>query len=142
VLQDASSLLAEDGVLAASLPNLARLPFIWRRLRHPSRYKGIGDHQLTGIHAIGRRTARAWFQASSLKIVKVADVVPPNWKRTVALSGGLAGPLFSSEYVVVGRKAGLRGNGRCSRHRRIRSHRLSTPGKGPNQVVEGTKVST
>jgi SAM-dependent methyltransferase len=140
VFQDANSLLAEDGVLVASLPNLARLPFIWRRLRYPSRYKGIGDYQLTGIHAIARRTARAWFQASGLKIVKIADVVPPNWKRTVALSGGLASPLFSSEYMVVGRKAGLQGNGRSSRHRRFKSHRLSTPRKGPNQIVQGTKV--
>jgi 2-polyprenyl-3-methyl-5-hydroxy-6-metoxy-1,4-benzoquinol methylase len=104
----ASSLLAENGTIVASSPNLARLPFIWRRLRYPARYKGVGDHQRSGMHAISRARAKAWFRASGLKIIANSDAVPPNWTRTVALSRGLARPLFSSEYIVAGRKIGLR----------------------------------
>jgi SAM-dependent methyltransferase len=109
VLRRASSQLAADGVMVASLPNLGRLPFIWRRLRYPARYKGIGNHQVSGMHAIGRSRARAWFRACGMRVVKIADVVPPNWKRTVARSGGLASRVFSSEFVVVGRRGNWQG---------------------------------
>jgi SAM-dependent methyltransferase len=110
VLQRTSSLLAKNGVMVASLPNLARLPLVWRRLRYPSRYRGIGNYQWSGMHAISRGTARALFSASGLKIIKIADAVPPNWRRTVALSGGVASPLFSSEFIAVGRRVGLQGD--------------------------------
>jgi SAM-dependent methyltransferase len=104
VLQCASSLLANGGVVVASLPNLVRLPFVWRQLRYPSRYAGLKDYQRSGMHAISRKAARTWFRASGLKIVKLANAVPANWRRAVALSGGLVSPLFASEYILAGRK--------------------------------------
>ena len=110
VLLRASSLLAENGVVVASFPNLARLPFVWRRLRYPSRFKGIGDYQRSGMHAINRDRARAWFRGSGLKSVKIVDAMPPNWRRIVALSRGLASPLFSFEYIVAGQRVDLEGD--------------------------------
>ena len=105
-VRGASSALSEGGVMVASLPNVDRLPFLWRRLRYPSRYKGLGRYELCGMHAIGRRKARAWYRSAGLKVIRIAETVPPNWRRTVAFSAGLASSVFSSEYIIVGRKSG------------------------------------
>ena len=62
------------------------------------------------MHAINRDRARAWFRGSGLKSVKIVDAMPPNWRRIVALSRGLASPLFSFEYIVAGQRVDLEGD--------------------------------
>jgi SAM-dependent methyltransferase len=104
-LCDASSLLAEGGVLIATVPTFHRLPFLWLWLRHPSRYKGWRDFQRSGVRPIDKRQARAWFRDAGLSFERTFGTVPRRWKTLVAVSGGLAKALFASEYTLVGRRA-------------------------------------
>jgi SAM-dependent methyltransferase len=104
-LRFASSLLAERGVLVATLPTFHRLPFLWLWLQHPSRYQGWRDFQRSGVHPIGRRQARTWFRSAGLSLERISGAIPKRWKSLVALSGGLAEAFFSSEYTFVGRRA-------------------------------------
>jgi SAM-dependent methyltransferase len=108
-LRDASSLLAERGVLVATVPTFHRLPFLWLWLRHPSRYQGWRDFRRSGIHPIGRRQARTWFRNAGLSLERISGTIPKRWKSLVALSGGLAERFFSSQYTLVGRRAENKG---------------------------------
>jgi 2-polyprenyl-3-methyl-5-hydroxy-6-metoxy-1,4-benzoquinol methylase len=104
ILVQARSLLSPSGALIANVTNLMCLPLLWRRLRHPSRYRGFYDYQRSGLRVVSRRCAIRWFSDSGLQVENISEVVPREWSRPVALVGELATPLFSSEYVVVARK--------------------------------------
>jgi SAM-dependent methyltransferase len=108
-LCNATSLLTEHGVLVATIPTFRRLPFLWLRLRHPSRYTGWRDFQRSGVHPVSRRKARDWFRDAGLSVERISTTIPERWKTLVASSGGLAGALFSSEYTFVGRRVELAG---------------------------------
>lgn len=101
VVRSAASLLAGNGVLIASVPNVSRLPYIWGRLRHPSRYRRLGDYNQSGMHCIGRTQAIGWFRNAGLMVEQTADMsVPEQWKSLPPMAAGL----FSLEFAVVGRK--------------------------------------
>ena len=104
-LRYASSLLAEGGVLVATIPTFYRLPFLWSWLRHPSRYQGWRNFQDSGIHPIGRRQVKTWFRNAGLPLERIWYTTPRRWKALVASSGGLAAAFFSSEYTCFGRRA-------------------------------------
>lgn len=110
----ASALLAERGVLVATIPTFHRLPFLWLWLQHPSRYQGWRDFQRSGVHPIGRRQARTWFRNAGLSLERISGIIPKRWKSLVAASGGLAEAFFSSEYTFVGRRA--ESTGKASAH--------------------------
>jgi len=103
-LSYASSLLAERGVLVATIPAFHRLPILWLRLRHPLRYKGWKDFQRSGGHPIGRRQTRALFRNAGLSLERIFGTIPQRWKTLVASSGELGQRFFSSEYAFVGRQ--------------------------------------
>jgi hypothetical protein len=56
----------------------------------------LGNHKVCGVRSVGGKRAQAWFHAAGLKVVKMTNTVPANWKRAVALSAGMTSPLFSS----------------------------------------------
>lgn len=103
-LRLATSLLGDNGILVASLPNVGRLPFLWRRVRFPSRYRGLHDYKRSGMHVIGRRRAARWFSQSGLTVRRVAETIPANWRQVIGLTFELAARLFSFEYIIVGQK--------------------------------------
>jgi 2-polyprenyl-3-methyl-5-hydroxy-6-metoxy-1,4-benzoquinol methylase len=103
-LSKVSPLLSKNGSIVASVPNLNRLPVLWERLRYPSRYRGLKKFDRSGVHAIGRRRMMGWFRKAGLQTATLVEKVPSSWKRAVSMSGDLAKPLFSSEYIVCGRK--------------------------------------
>jgi len=110
-LQLAGRLLSDDGLLIATVPNLNRLPDLWKRLRQPRRFRHLGDFERSGMHAFNRRSARRLFTNSGLRIADVVEVVPEQWRDIAALSGGIAAPLFSTEYIVVSLKTYPRKHG-------------------------------
>jgi SAM-dependent methyltransferase len=101
----ASRLLAEGGILVATVPTFHRLPFLWLWLRHPSRYKGWRDFRQSGVHPIGKRQAKTLFNKAGLSLEQISSKIPQRWKTLVALSSELTQTLFSSEYTFVGRQA-------------------------------------
>ncbi len=103
-LAAASSVLAQDGVLVATLPAFRRLPSRWERLRHASRYKGWKDFQRSGMHALTRRQVRSWFRDAGLSLERVSAAVPKRWESVGGLSRRLAEELFARQYAMVGRQ--------------------------------------
>lgn len=101
----ASSLLAEGGVLVATIPAFHRLPILWERLNHPSRYRGLRDFQRSGIHPISRRLAKAWFRNAGLSVDRISSIIPQRWRNVAGLSHRLANAFLASEYALVGRRA-------------------------------------
>jgi hypothetical protein len=102
-----SSLLAEHGVLVATVPAFHRLPFLWLWLQHPLRYQGWRDFQRSGVHPIDRRQAKTWFRKAGLSLEQTFGTVPQRWKTLVTSSGrGLAEAFLSREYTFVGRRVG------------------------------------
>jgi len=102
VLRTATSLLADNGVLVMSLPNVGRFPDRWRRARHPSRYRGLGNYSQCGMHCIDRTQAINLLRNSGLEVERTAETrVPDKWKSVPAL----AKRLFSLEFVIAGRKS-------------------------------------
>ncbi len=101
-LSYATTLLAERGVLVATVPAFRRLPFLWLWLRHPSRYKGWQDFQRSGVQSIGRRQLRTWFRNAGLSLERIPRSIP-NRLRAIPKSG-LAEAFCPSEYTFVGRR--------------------------------------
>lgn len=103
VLRTATSLLADKGVLVMSLPNVGRLPERWRRVRHPWRYRGLGNYSQSGMHWIDRTQAINLLRNSGLEVDRTAETrLPDKWKSVPAL----AERFFSLEFAVAGRKSG------------------------------------
>ncbi len=108
-LRYADSLLAENGVLVATVPTFHRLPFLWLWLRHPWRYTGWRDFRRSGVHPISRRQVRTLFRKAGLSLEQVSSTIPQRWKTLVASWRRLAEAFFSSEYTFVGRRTERRG---------------------------------
>lgn len=104
VLQQANLLLNDQGLLVATIPNFHRFPAVWQRLRNPSRYRGWREFDHSGIYALTRREAKTWFGDAGFAVAKVSERIPDRWKILVTASGGWAGPSFSSEFSIMGRK--------------------------------------
>src|SRR5579863_1648656 len=107
-LSQASSLLSECGTLVATIPAFRRLPVLWERLNHPSRYRGLGDFERSGIRPITRRVAKAWFDKAGLAVDRISSTIPKRWSGVAGVSGGVANALLASEYALVGRRTGGR----------------------------------
>ena len=98
-----TTLLAERGVLVATVPAFRRLPFLWQWLRHPSRYKGWQDFRRSGVRPIGGRQLKIWFRNAGLSLERIPESIPSRL-RALAKSR-LAGAFFPPEYTFVGRRA-------------------------------------
>ena len=131
----ASSLLVKNGVLVATVPVFLRLPFLWLWLRHPLRYQGWRNFSRSGVHPVGRRRARTLFRDAGLLLEKIVGTVPERWKTLVASSGGLAEPLFSSEYTFLGRRAGAteKANSSVWRESKIEPEMTCMADRSPSQ---------
>lgn len=101
-LSCATMLLTERGALVATVPAFRRLPFLWRRLRHPSHYKGWHDFQRSGVQPIGKRQLRTLFRNAGLSLERIPRSIPSRLKARA--KSGLAEAFCPSEYTFVGRR--------------------------------------
>lgn len=107
-LQQAAALLRHEGTLVATIPAFHRLPILWERLNHPSRYRDWGNFQRSGIHSVSRRLLRSWFRRAGLSKQKTLSNIPKRWTGIAGKAPRMAGALLASEYVLVGRRTGTR----------------------------------
>jgi 2-polyprenyl-3-methyl-5-hydroxy-6-metoxy-1,4-benzoquinol methylase len=105
ILASLASLLSAKAVVIAAVPNLLRLPVLWRKLRGVESHRFLGDYARSGVHFTSRGTVRKWLRHAGLRVDRFVDVLP---QRAQALCRGTLGfmtPLLSSEIVVVGARA-------------------------------------
>jgi 2-polyprenyl-3-methyl-5-hydroxy-6-metoxy-1,4-benzoquinol methylase len=98
-------LLSSKATIITAVPNLARLPEQWRKLRGAESYKFLGDYAKSGVHFTSHRTMRKWLRHAGFRADRFVDVLP---KRAVTVCRGTLGlmtPLLSSEIVAVSSRA-------------------------------------
>jgi 2-polyprenyl-3-methyl-5-hydroxy-6-metoxy-1,4-benzoquinol methylase len=105
ILASFAPLLSAKGIVIVAVPNLLRLPVLWRKLRRVESHRFLGDYEKSGVHFTSRGTVRKWLGRAGLRVDRFVDVLP---QRAQALCRGTLGfmtPLLSSEIVVVGARA-------------------------------------
>lgn len=108
MLESFAVLLAPDGRMVASAPNLALVRRISRRISfgktaNPKGYKASGMHASTG------RLLRRWFRQAGLRAERtVYEIVEERKRPTDELALGLAKPVLGSNVYVSGFKSATR----------------------------------
>jgi len=105
VLSTFKDLLTSQGRVVIGVPNFSYLPTRWKRLRHASQYKSLGNYDRAGLHVTTHRLIRQWFSTCQLVVDKIVDTVPPRWHLIDRLSLGMASVSLASELIVTGKKA-------------------------------------
>lgn len=107
VLREAVEVLADDGVVVASIPNVQNLDVLRRLLRGRWDYRerGIldfGHLRFFTLHGIG-----ALFAQAGLTVVHVDHRYRRSWRRELLswLTGGRARAFWTRQYLVVGRRS-------------------------------------
>lgn len=102
-LAECRGLLEEHGVVAASVPNLARLPVLVRRFLRQPGYRSLDSFEVTGMHPPSLRAVGAWFRKAGLQAGPVRLKLPeqlPGW------GAGLPKPmesLVADKILLLGR---------------------------------------
>jgi 2-polyprenyl-3-methyl-5-hydroxy-6-metoxy-1,4-benzoquinol methylase len=104
VLAAFSAVLSPSGRMIAVVPNLARVPVTWRRIRRDPHYENIGNYERTRVHVPSRRKVRSWFKHAGLTLEYLVPVVPARLRPASRLSFGTMDALLSTEFIAVGRR--------------------------------------
>jgi SAM-dependent methyltransferase len=105
VLREAVELLAPDGVVVASIPNLQNIDVMRRLLRGRWDYRERGITDFGHLRFFTLHTIRGLFAQAGLEIVHVGHRYRRSWWRAMAcwLTAGWARGFFTRQYLVVGR---------------------------------------
>ncbi len=101
ILSSFGHVLSDNGVAVALVPNLSRLPALWRRI---SAKEEFGNYEKTGVHFTSPKTAASWFESARMRIEGVVHILPARAEAVGRLGLGLMDPLLSSEFIVVARR--------------------------------------
>jgi SAM-dependent methyltransferase len=93
--------LSENGRVIATVPNLSRLPEIWRRIRRDDHVKGLGNYRNAGVHVTSRRIVRSWFEMAGLSVEGITNVLTPRLQKASLWTLGIADSLLAVELIVV-----------------------------------------
>jgi 2-polyprenyl-3-methyl-5-hydroxy-6-metoxy-1,4-benzoquinol methylase len=105
ILASFASLLSDKAVVIAGVPNLLRLPVVWRKLCGVESHRFLGDYARSGVHFTSHGTVRKWLRRAGLRVDRFVDVLPERAQAVCRGTLGVMTPLLSSEIVVVGARA-------------------------------------
>jgi SAM-dependent methyltransferase len=97
--------LVENGRVIATVPNVSRLPEMWRRIQGHEHVKGLGSYRNAGVHVTSRRIVREWFEVAGLSVEGITNVLTPRLQKASHWTLGLADSLLAIELIVVARNA-------------------------------------
>lgn len=105
LLSSYAELLAPQGCVIASAPNLPWLRKISRSIRFRGHIANPGKYDVSGMHSTTGRVIRRWFRDAGLKLKAISYVGADEKRWTNSFSLGLAKSLLGSNVNVVGVKA-------------------------------------
>jgi 2-polyprenyl-3-methyl-5-hydroxy-6-metoxy-1,4-benzoquinol methylase len=105
MLSMAKTLLHTNANVVISVPNLSRLPILWRRLRGYGPYRGLGSFQTSGVHISSKRMLNRWLREAGLQAVNRVETVPERWSRLHPTMLRVILPYVSREIIVVASRA-------------------------------------
>jgi 2-polyprenyl-3-methyl-5-hydroxy-6-metoxy-1,4-benzoquinol methylase len=98
-------LLAPQGAVLATIPNLQQLPVRLRRLKGEESYRALGNFEQSGIQLASKKMIRDWFQSAGLKITRTVPLIPDRARSAAKLLGKLGHGMLASEFIVLAGKA-------------------------------------
>jgi 2-polyprenyl-3-methyl-5-hydroxy-6-metoxy-1,4-benzoquinol methylase len=98
------SLLRANGTAVAVVPNLSRVPVLWRRGLGHSGFRNLADYQKSGVNLTSRRILRKWFDKAGMKIEQIIGIIPPRLDTANRASFGLALPALASDFIALALK--------------------------------------
>jgi SAM-dependent methyltransferase len=106
VLREAVAVLAPDGCVVASVPNVQNIDVVWRLLRGRWDYRERGITDFGHLRFFTLRTIRGLFRQAGLEVVHVGYKYRPSWWRAVMcwITLGKAREYYTRQYLVVGRR--------------------------------------
>jgi SAM-dependent methyltransferase len=106
VLREAVEVLTENGVVAASIPNVQNLDVLRRLLCGRWDYRERGILDIGHLRFFTLATIRALFAQAGLTIEYIGNNYRRTWWREMLcwLSGGRARALWTRQYLIVARK--------------------------------------
>jgi 2-polyprenyl-3-methyl-5-hydroxy-6-metoxy-1,4-benzoquinol methylase len=105
MLESLSPLLSDKGIVITAVPNLFRVPVLWRKWRRVESHRFLGDYARSGVHFTSRAIVRNWMGRGGLRVQHFADVLPQRAKALCRGTLGIITPLVSSEIVAVATRA-------------------------------------
>jgi O-antigen biosynthesis protein len=106
VLREAVDVLADDGVVVASIPNVQNIDVLRRLLRGRWDYRERGILDRGHLRFFTLHTIRELFAQAGLTLEHVGHVYRRTWGRELLclLTAGRARALWTRQYLIVGRK--------------------------------------
>jgi 2-polyprenyl-3-methyl-5-hydroxy-6-metoxy-1,4-benzoquinol methylase len=101
ILAAVAPLLSANAIVITVVPNLSRVPVLWRKLWGVESHRFLGDYAKSGMHLTSRGVVRRWLKRGGLKVNRFVDVLPERAKTVCRGTLGLLTPLLSSEIVAV-----------------------------------------
>lgn len=104
LLASLSKLLSPEGVVIASVPNLAQAPVLLKRMIPGSFFRSLGSYRRARMHMTSDRKIRHWFARAGLRVMKMVPSIPKRGQRLHDLLGGVSERWLASDFLVVGGK--------------------------------------
>jgi len=96
-----SELLTPNAKVVAVVPNLCRIPDLWRSIRDIG-YPDDQEHfEMVGMHRTSELLVRKWLRSAGFTIEKVINVVPDRVRSASRATLGLLDSLLAEEFVAV-----------------------------------------
>jgi SAM-dependent methyltransferase len=106
VLREAVELLAEDGVVVASIPNVQNIDVLRRLLRGRWDYRERGILDIGHLRFFTLHSIRALFVQADLTVVHIGHRYRRSWWREILCltTAGWARNLWTRQYLIVGHR--------------------------------------
>jgi 2-polyprenyl-3-methyl-5-hydroxy-6-metoxy-1,4-benzoquinol methylase len=101
ILSSFGQLLSDTGITVAVVPNMTRLPVLWKGI---SEKTDFGSYKDTGVHISSVNTITNWFERAGMRVERIVHILPARAELVGRFTFGLVNPLLSSEFVAVARK--------------------------------------
>ena len=107
VLREAVAVLADNGVIVASIPNVQNIDVVRRLLRGRWDYRERGILDFGHLRFFTLSSIRTLFAQAGLTVVHVGHRYRRNWRREFLclLTAGWARRLWTRQYLVVARRS-------------------------------------
>jgi SAM-dependent methyltransferase len=104
LLKTFSGLLAPDGVIVVTVPNLSELGVWKKRIKREATTLNQGSFASAGVHQTSRRVIRRWFKDAGLAVRNDVPVIAERRKPLRKKMANLGDGLIAKEFIFVGAK--------------------------------------
>jgi SAM-dependent methyltransferase len=99
--------MSTKSVMIIQAPNMLCAQEVWRRIRNPDRYRGLGSYNLSGAHFSSIGKVRDWCGRSGLRVDRTVGTLHHGAEFLRGVSAGLFKSVTSPSFVSVVRRRGV-----------------------------------